>query len=155
MRRFFILAKKLFLFTVIFALLAGNICLSEEIKLTTIRSSPPRIVRGKIEVSAGGVPEITGGNGFTVTKQEVGEYKITFDEPFSAGPVPPPTVVCTYFPTDKTSPPMQTHPWSHVMSVNNQEAVVTTITAGGGNDPSVAKYRTDVGGISFIVVGTR
>ena len=96
MRRFILMrTKKLFLFAVIFAFLAGNMCFSEEIKITTIVPNEERIIVGTVssEMDDG---DTVFGDGFSVDywKSLANDwyYTITFLPAFSAVP----TVVCTY-----------------------------------------------------------
>ena len=154
MCRFSVFVKKLFLFAVIFMLLAGNICFSEEIKINTIvptNTNVVRIVRGTVESEG-----ITGpvgtvfGDGFSVVEDHPpgqggvgGKYKITFDEAFPVAP----TVVCTYMPTpDANSVPAIRSVRVQVYEVKTTYAYVFVVDRTGHNVVST-------GAFTFIAVG--
>lgn len=139
MCRFLMFVKKFFLFIIIFVLLAGNICFSEELTLTTVMSAPPRIVRGIIDSSN----PAAGGDGFNSAEVSPGEYLIDFFPDFPAGSLP--TLVCIYMPI----PGSQTGPKSQVVSVTNTKATVATVTV---INPI---GRVHTGAVAFIAIGSR
>ena len=150
MRRFILMrTKKLFLFAVIFAFLAGNMCFSEEIKITTIVPNEERIIVGTVssEMDDG---DTVFGDGFSVVEDHPpgqggvgGKYKITFDEAFPVAP----TVVCTYMPTpDANSVPAIRSVRVQVYEVKTTYAYVFVVDRTGHNVVST-------GAFTFIAVG--
>ena len=136
MCRFSVFVKKLFLFAVIFMLLTGNTCFSEEVTLTKTMPDEIRIVRDTVE---SGSLVLVGKNGFTVV-QNVGRYTITFDGAFPVAP----TVVCTY----QEQPGTDFFPKAQLISVSTTGAVVDIVDLDG-----TAPYPG--GSFTFMAVGSR
>ena len=140
MCRFSVFVKKLFLFAVIFMLLTGNTCFSEEVTLTKTMPDEIRIVRDTVE---SGSLVLVGKNGFTVTETSLGKYLITFDEAFPATP----TVVCTYQ-EDLTPDLLKYKPQAQLISVSPTGAVVHIVDL-----PGTTYY--SMGSFTFIAIGPK
>ena len=148
MRKFPAFLKKALLFAAIFTLLAGDVCFSQEIRLSTIMPiAEVRIIRGTIfaQVAFENPQPEHLGDGFTVVEggletDKGGQYLITFNEAFPSGF--PPTVVCTYMPTPGATRSVRVQ----VRAVTETYADVIVIDKTGHNFAST-------GAFTFIAIG--
>jgi len=138
--------KKLFLFAIIFTLLPGNMCFSENINLDRIIPNEERIVRGTISSE---IPQDVPVNrdGFTVERTGDGLYAITFNPAFPTIP----TLVCTY----QELPGGSLHPRAQIRSVSPTGAIVVTATVTGQNVGPFEDVLINTGSVTFIAAGPR